>query len=983
MAPLVIEDASEPVSWVDADASHLITASVDGAVRLYCHTSEPNTTHPSSPELVHVVRREVLPVRCAALEKANDSPRVAVCSDELLIRVVNASDPRSITLLTGHTRGVRAATWSPGLPLLVSCGCDGDIRVWDMSGLEGACVKVLPNLLPALRPESELSSHVCWRPDGQLMAVPLKTQEIGLLHTPTSMSHISQPDAWKTIGTLGPSSGTISAEQQAPSGLISAMAFCPNGRYLAAATEDMQVTIWAMDSMKVVRTRKAEALVTGLSWHPSKDVLAWTDMQGQLVRWEGVLGASLPNPFEGVPLSVVTDDVVPLEDDLDDLFDDTLLDEEEPEDEAPSRTVRSRRLPTAHASSLLRQSAFQPSSTPMVSQRQYLAVSSIGTLVSIDQDTHQTVVFESYDTSTRRNFRFTDHYGYKVASMAPQGILFACPAESGSPSTLFFRPFDDDPGIQAEWSVNLPTGENAEIVALGGVPNVGSRADVLDGPTGLVDESQTSAATAIVATSRGFLRFFGQSGMQRYVWALGQPIVTMAACAQSVLVVCQGSSLSPAHVQLTYMVIELQQFTIMQQGHVPLSGGATLAWAGFNELGIPALYDTSGMLYTLDRAWRPNQGRWVPALDTVVALTPKHAEAQAEDEEGVAPRLHCWPIGLTATHLLGLLLPASQKHPQPTGPRPLVQELELHISMAQRDSASAPLEEAALRGALLAGAIRDARAATGLELVAQRLPSSSDPDVLDMEADKSLLQLIQLACKADKYGRALDATRALHTEATLNAALKIADFFHLPSLADRMEQIRAPMAVRQQFAQDMVDRACGTDALLRNVARISVPTPMAEAPPPVQGQARAALQQEGFASQPRRSTSASTLAREGLAHQQAPDPSSPPPSSLPTSEWSQPPTVSESAPSTVPDTVTPSPATAPTRPNPFARTHSVAKERQLQKSQSFFDRVDAPSKRKNEEETSQRSEKRSASRQSTLASFAYQGTSSHSTDDTS
>lgn len=149
---MVIEEATRPMTWVDADAQYLVTASEDGAVRLYKH---------ESAELVHIIRREVLPVRCVAMEsasRAGASPRTAVCSDELIVRVVNAADPRNITLLTGHTRGVRAASWSPALSLLLTCGADGDIRAWDMSDNEPQCVKVISNQLPALRPESEFSS---------------------------------------------------------------------------------------------------------------------------------------------------------------------------------------------------------------------------------------------------------------------------------------------------------------------------------------------------------------------------------------------------------------------------------------------------------------------------------------------------------------------------------------------------------------------------------------------------------------------------------------------------------------------------------------------------------------------------------------------------------------------------------------------------------------------------------------------------------
>lgn len=984
VVPAVIEDATHPLTWIDLDATYLVTASEDGVVRLYRHAT--------GPALVHIVRREVLPVRGVALERATNSPRVAICSDELIVRVVNAADPRSITLLTGHSRGVRAASWSPILPLLATCGSDGDMRLWDMSSDEHICVKVVSGQLPALRPESELTSLACWHPSGAYLALPLRTQEIALVRTPARREDVRRSDMWTTLAVLGPASGTLSAEQRAPSGLVSALAFSPNGRYLAAATEDAQVTIWAMDSRRVVRTQRAEALVTGLAWHPAKDVLAWTDTQGQLVRWDGTLGATLPSGWE--PVEVPVDGPVStagrapsgapgeLDDELDDLFDDTLLDGEE-EQRASHAAGTLRRAP---ADLTLEQPVIQPGATPMMAQRRFLCASPIGTLVAVDQDTHQTIVFESYDTSSRRNYRFTDHYGYKYASMAPQGVLFACDAEAGSPSVVFYRPFDDIPGIQSEWSLSLPAGETAMAVALGGVPNVGSHADMhVPGPSGVVDEARTSAVTSVVATSRGLLRFFGASGMQRYVWALGLPVVALAAGAHSLLVVHRVATTSAAHVHLGYLLIELAELSVMQQGSVPLPADNTLVWAGVDELGAPALFDSSGMLYMLDRAWRPGQGRWVPALDTAVALLPRSAESG-----DAVPRVRCWPIAVSSTHLFGLLVPASQRFPSASNARPLVQELALEICLAQRDSTATPLEETALRRALLAGATRDARAALGMDVVPQRLGPAGEPGVLDMEADKSLLQLVQLACKADRYARALDATRALHSEATLDAALKIASFFHLPSLADRLEQVRAPLAVRAQFAPELTERACGTDALLRNTVRMpaaALPTPaVASAAAAEADSARGALQQDGFAKRAPR-PSASMLAREGIAHQRATDLDQPsesaaassslPPSSLPLTE----PNASSSGgmgndswreSSPAPTWAEPVGPRATPRANPFARTHSAARERELHKSESFFDRVEAP-KRKGGDETP-RSEKRVASseRQSTLASFAYE-----------
>lgn len=1002
---MIIEDATRPMTCIDADATFLVTASEDGMVRLYRHRPAADGQAPSSPtELVHIVRREALPIRgvaleCSSAQGSRSTPRVAICSDELIVRVVNAVDTRSITLLSGHSRGVRAASWSPAVSLLLTCGCDGSIRAWDMSSTEPSCIKVMDAVLPMLRPESEFTSLACWHPSGEFFAVPSKTQEIMLVKAPLSLEGSASADAWTTLDVLGSANAATSASHRLPRGLVSALAFSPNGRYLAVATEDSQVTIWATDSRKIVRTQQGEGIVTGLSWHPSADVLAWTDMQGQLVRWDQPIGATLPSPSEEVtfarvaPAAATAPSAAEEADTFDDLFDDTGIDEGEAEDvgrrvrDEPSvlrplsRRSRAGRSAAASQDLLPTQRAFQPGSTPMFAQRRFLAMSPIGTLTAIDQDTHQTVSFESYDTTQRRNFRFTDHYGYKMAALAPQGVLFACDAEARSPSSVFFRPFDDLAGILSEWSLSLPQGETATAVALGGVANMGSYADVHVPNSSLVDESKTTAASAVVATSRGYLRFLGPSGMQRYVWALGLPVVTMAASQHFVLVVYHEATVTAAHPALGYLLIDLTELATMQRGVLPIVADATLTWAGFNELSYPAVYDSAGTLFVLDRAWRPGQGCWVPVLDTVAALTPaKPADASglgAEDLEAApAPRVRCWPLGVTATHLLGLLLPPSQAFPRADGPRPLVQELELSLCLVQRESNAVQFEEVALRRSLLSGMVRDARAATGMDSLgaASLTAEQSDPAALDMDADKALLQLIQLACKADRYARALDAARALHSEPTLDAALQITSFFHLPSLGDRLEGVRAPLAVRRELEREVTERACGTEALLRNLATVRVPQPQAAEPAARADPARSELLREGFeARRPPPVASRSALAQEGQMSAAAPAPSTqsdmwsdlgelaPVPRPSATQEPSETPT-----PAGPPEPA--APVAPPVRANPFARTHSAARERSLHKSSSFFDRADG-SKRKHEDSSAgnERGKRTSsAQRQSTL-----------------
>jgi chromosome transmission fidelity protein 4 len=73
-------------------------------------------------------------------------------------------------------------------------------------------------------------------------------------------------------------------------------------------------------------------------------------------------------------------------------------------------------------------------------------------------------------------------------------------------------------------------------------------------------------------------------------------------------------------------------------------------------------------------------------------------------------------------------------------------------------------------------------------------PFSSETEYLlkqlEVSLDKDLLQLVQGACKADNLSRALDATKMMRNQATVEAAGKVAGFYHLPGLQERIAGVR-------------------------------------------------------------------------------------------------------------------------------------------------------------------------------------------------
>ena len=156
----------------------------------------------------------------------------------------------------------------------------------------------------------------------------------------------------------------------------------------------------------------------------------------------------------------------------------------------------------------------------------------VGVVDATDLETHHVINVEFHDKSSRRGYHFQDHNKFHMASIGEQGIVYASKGEGSEPSQVYYRPYDSW-ASQADWTISLPLAEEAVCVSAGG-------------PAGSLGSE--AMGSVVVATSKGLIRFFSSSGIQRYVWRLGEDVVTMVAGKDSIMLVHRegGTSLDGA-----------------------------------------------------------------------------------------------------------------------------------------------------------------------------------------------------------------------------------------------------------------------------------------------------------------------------------------------------------------------------------------------------------------------------------------------------
>ncbi|KAA1471682.1 WD40 repeat-like protein [Dentipellis sp. KUC8613] len=762
--PDVAVEAGEPLMTIAAAKHCWFTGSADSEVRQYARGSREFQALVTSSAGVTI--------RCIAVDPKGK--RVAVSSAEMTVKVVDIEDTVKIMIITGHTDCVRKVTWHPSGTILTTSGADGRIIVWDVSGDEPKEIRVIQGVIPAIKnPKAVEFFHDCsaiWHPSGEYFVVASRSHDVVAI----------SKDTWEK---------SFAFTDDSVNGMTTALSLSANGNYLATSSHN-EVYVWSTQTRRLLFKfpEPTTAIVTQMAFSPTANYLAWVQWDGRFLRWSDPIPASSPDPVKtgststntrmirrsGTPTLFDDDDAVTkpgakdksAEDDAAELYpfdnDDWIIDDvggamqDEPEAERPIGNGFVKEMVSVTKA----QPPFQPGSTPMRDRKRYLCYNMIGVIEVTDQDTHHIVNVEFHDRSARKAYHFTDHHKYDLATLGERGALYACQPEGEHPAHVRYKPYGNW-AAQGEWTYELDEGVKVLGIAAGGPPPTKSLRVLSDG-------DMQGNGNVVIATSENELTFLTGTGIERCSIGLDGDFVSMVAGPEWVFVVQRdGATTMDGSQNLSGTLYDFEELYVLQSRKLPIAKDCTLKWIGVSEEGAPALYDSTGVMYIMPRFRIPLRGVWVRILDT-----NKLERKKGKDES-------YWPVGLSGEQFMCLILKGRQDHPG--FPRPLIQELPMRLPFRGKDPKDGPLEEHVARENMYLQLSRDA---LGEDLVTDAISKR------ELAVDKELIQLIQTACKGDKLPRALELTRMLHHMQSFDMAMKVAEFYHLVGLQEKMQALK-------------------------------------------------------------------------------------------------------------------------------------------------------------------------------------------------
>ena len=333
------KDHIGPLSAVafSADGKWVASASYDRTVKL---------SNSTTGELLHTLAHPGNQVECVAISR--DGRRLASGGEDKTVRVWDTTTGREILVLRGHTDRCGCVAFSPDGHRLVSASFDGTIRIWDGTPLRGD--EPRQEILTFAKHTNEIQS-VAISPDGRQIVSSGRDKLVKVWDAPTGRvsakfnGHVDPSGnpvvafclAWHPHGPLIASGGldgvwvwdartgtgdfSLAAAGGNDALLYSAVAFSPDGRYLATGRTDGAVQVWDGKTGQPVGAGQPDGLlgthkreIVGVVFSKGGEHLASASRDGIVKFWDATrlnkkqvprppLRARVPGPSVNVAFS--------------------------------------------------------------------------------------------------------------------------------------------------------------------------------------------------------------------------------------------------------------------------------------------------------------------------------------------------------------------------------------------------------------------------------------------------------------------------------------------------------------------------------------------------------------------------------------------------------------------------------------------------------------------------------------------------------
>uniref|UniRef100_A0A8B9PAV2 WD repeat and HMG-box DNA-binding protein 1 n=1 Tax=Apteryx owenii TaxID=8824 RepID=A0A8B9PAV2_APTOW len=713
----------------------------------------------------------------------SDGTKIAAGSSDFMVKVVEVTDNSKQKTFRGHDAPVLSLAFDPKDVFLASASCDGSVRVWRIA--DQTCITswlLLQKCNDVINAKS--ICRLGWQPgSGKLLAVPVD-KVIKLYRRETWDNQFDLSDTFVTQP-------------------LNVVAWSPCGQYLAAGSVDGSIVVWKVETQECIERMKHEKNYTicGLAWHPKYGQIAYTDTEGNLGLLENIGDGKKPNDkvasavtkdyndlFDGEDDDYLNGDVIEPQsspkavaneedggDDDDDLMptsghprrtiiddDDNsldiglikansnLLDKEDDDDDQAGGFPA---LPASSTQQLLydgpmptpKQKPFQSGSTPVHLMHRFMVWNSVGIIRCYNDEQDNAIDIEFHDTSIHHATHLPNSLNHTMADLSTEAILLACESTEELASKLHcihFGSWD----ANKEWTVDMPEDEDIEAICLG-------------------------QGWAACATSALLVRVFTVGGVQKEIFSLPGPVVSMAGHGEQLMIIYHRGTGFDGDQCLGVQLLELgkKKKQVLHGDPLSLTRKSYLMWIGFSAEGTPCYVDSEGMVRMLNRGFG---NTWIP-----VCNMREHCKGKSD---------HYWVVGIHENPQQLRCIPCKGARFPPTLPRPAVAILSFKLPYCQVTTEKGQMEEQYWRSVVFYNHV-DYLSKNGYEINENAKSQSAK------EQQELLMKLFALSCKLEREFRCVELAD-LMTQNVVNLAIKYASRSRRLNLAQRLSEMAVEKA---------------------------------------------------------------------------------------------------------------------------------------------------------------------------------------------